>query len=204
MTGSKRKRLLALFTGTTTAQNLQQLARANGIITTVEYCRRVLKLAGRFRPAEPGRRIKHVAVYDLIKQADTLPKARELVEQFGLSRDVAQKILSAAKPPEQRRGYGKPPLREFAEQLEAPVTAKWFAEAHGCSLVQAYVVLRQCNKLVRLGRKTQSGVIKRTSKPQTKRIAAPVDAARTQQVVVRQVDTRPIAAIFEKWRNSKS
>ena len=68
MTASKRKRLLALTDGVTTAQNLQQLAAANGIVTTVEYCRRVLKLAGRFKPAEPGRRIKHTAVYDLIKQ----------------------------------------------------------------------------------------------------------------------------------------
>lgn len=201
---TKRKRLLALVDGVTTAQNLQRIAATNGIVTTVEYCRRVLKLAGRFRPAEPGRRVKHTAVYDLIESAVTLPKARELVEQFGLSRDVAQKILSAAKPPEQRRGYGKPPLREFAEKLEAPVSAKWFAETHGCSLVQAYAVLRQCGKLIRLGRKIRPCAIKRTPKPQTKRIAAPVEATRTQAIVVRKVDARPIAAIFEKWRNSKS
>lgn len=203
MTATKRKRLLALVDGMTTAQNLQRIAAANGIVTTVEYCRRVLKLAGRFRPAEPGRRIKHTAVYDLIKQADTLPKARELVEQFGLSRSVAQKIISAAKPPEQRRGYGKPPLREFAKQLELPATAKQFAETHGCSLVQAYAVLRQCGKLIRVGRKIRPGVIKRTSKPQTKRIAAPAESKQTQQIVVRKVETRPIAKMFEDWARRK-
>lgn len=199
-----KKRLLALFDGITTAQNLQQLAADNGIVTTVQYCRRVLKLAGRFKAGEPGRRVKHAAVYDLIKSTDHLPKARELVEQFGLSRDVAQKILSAAKPPEQRRGYGKPPLRDFAMKLEAPVSAKWFADAHNCSLVQAYAVLRQCGKLVKVCRNTKPSAIKRPVKPQPRRTAAPVVVASTQPVVVRKVETRPIAKIFENWTKKNS
>lgn len=202
MRGNKREQLLALFTGEITAIGLQRLAATHGITTSEDYCRRVLKSTNRLKRVGPGRMTKHEEIYSLVRSSSPRPTARQIAGQFGIPLNTAKKILSAATPPKERRGYGKTPLCEFAKQLTEPVAAKWFSDTYRCSIVQAYNVLKRYKKLISV-HKSGASKPKRPAKPRAKRLTqSPPDAphvATPSPIITRKIDTRPIDVIYKNW-----
>lgn len=203
MRGNKREQLLNLFTGEITAIGLQRLAATHGITTSEDYCRRVLKSTNRLKRVGPGRTTKHDAIYSLVRSSSPRPTARQIAEQFGIPLNTAKKILTAATPPKERRGYGKTPLCEFAKQLTEPVAAKWFSDTYSCSIVQAYNVLKRYKKLISGHKSGASIKPKRPTRPRAKRLTqSPPDAphvATPPTTITRKIETRTIDTIYKNW-----